>query len=122
MPRDADLLPLNGYDSMHYIDPYSTDMMTTSDPMDLQYNLAVGETLSRHAVPAATAPSAGDVMMSDFLHMDFDNCDSMLQEPLDTSSWPYGLPSPPQDDDQLFQNQPVIEDLGPSKLLPYRLE
>lgn len=121
MPKDTDLLPLNGYESMHYIDPYSTNMMTTSDPMEIQYNLAAGENLSRHAVSAATVPGAGDIMMNDFMSLDFVNCDAMLQDQMDTSSWPYGLPSPPRDD-ELFQDQAIVEDLGPSKLLPYRLE
>ena len=96
MPKDTDLLPLNGYESVHCIDPYSTNMMTTSDPMELQYNLAASEALSRHAVSAATVPGAGDIMMNDFLPLDFVSCESMLQDPMDTSSWTYGLPSPPQ--------------------------
>lgn len=131
MPGNDDFLSVTGYDPMSYLDAcYSSDTMSTPDLMDAQYTYGAGDTMSRHA-----AQTADDIMMNDYLPMDFDTCNPLM----DGNTWTYSNgpmapPSPPDEDkldryfasqgrhSSMYRDSAVVENLGPSKLLPYRLD
>ena len=130
-PSVDDFLPVSGYDSLSLsgsCDPIS--MMSTTDAMDVTYGLTSTGTLSRHAPLDATSQVSGltpNMMMDDYAFMDFDQETSFMDGEYLTGFSSNRALTPPSEEyldyklASLRHQHTVCEDLGVSKLQPYRL-
>ena len=144
VPRLDDYPLVSGYDSMSLSGTcFPMTMMPNSDAMDVAYDFADGDMLSRNAhLDAASQMSglAGSNMMDAYPFMDLDQETAFIPANYfpTVGSGQWGPPTPPSDDEfEKHSNQgypgrhskyaPVkdestmCEDLGPSKLQSYRL-
>jgi hypothetical protein len=139
--RLDDLLPVSGYDSMSLSGTcYPVSMMPTTDAMDVTFDLATGETLSRHAQLNTTSQVSGlaatNMMMDDSSFADYYQDTALMDGAYLPEFGSRGPHTPPDEDDiqRFLDSHPdygrhsamtyeptICEDLGVSKLQPYRL-